>query len=97
MRVDAPQSICGNPPEPIPEQLDTTHAALPWTHHDEAAKLTRTEAEKPGDQRRPRKGNPTRNFLRSCCPASHSYEPVTRTKTADQGTKEAASHAIGQQ
>jgi hypothetical protein len=48
---NAPQSICGSPAEPIPEQLGTSHVALPRTHHEEAEQPPRTQKEKPGEHR----------------------------------------------
>lgn len=56
--------------ELIPEQqLGTSHAALPRTDHEEAKHPPRTGKEKPGENPTAKKRNPTRNFLRSCCPS----------------------------
>jgi hypothetical protein len=98
MHVDAPQSICGNPAEPIPEQLDTSHAALPRTHHEEAEQQ-RCKRRRRGmvNTQRPRKEILPEIFSGHVAPASYAHEQVTSTKTTEQATEEAAGHSTGHQ
>ena len=98
MHVDAPQSICGNPAEPMPEQLDTSHVALPWTHHEEAEQQ-RYKRRRRGlvNTRRPRKEIRPEIFAGHVAPASFAHEQATSTKTTEQGTEEATGHSTGHQ
>jgi hypothetical protein len=81
----------------IPYRSGTSHVALPRTHHEEAASHHEPRRRSQVNRQPPRKEAQAEFFSGHVAPASHAHEQVTSTKTANQGTKEPASHTTGQQ
>jgi hypothetical protein len=67
--VVRPRASAGIRLNPFPNKSPQVMPPSPRTHHEQAEQPPRTEKEKPGEHPTTKKRNPTRIFLRSCCPS----------------------------